>query len=246
MTDIPGPGPLSGLTESPIRAPSAKAAKSVAADLKPLAADHAEIAAVLSTDAASRDFLLAALALSPFLRETAMTDPESLALALSRPCAEIVAYSIQAARDCWRAPDGTLASEAELMRDLRKAKRRISLTLALNDLSRQIDARHTTIALSDLADAALGAAFDHLLRAGHEAGKLALPDADSPSENSGLIVLGMGKHGARELNYSSDIDIVVFFDPDAGVVRDRDEVTDVFARMVRRLVRIMQERTGDG
>ncbi|KJS15760.1 MAG: bifunctional glutamine-synthetase adenylyltransferase/deadenyltransferase, partial [Hoeflea sp. BRH_c9] len=135
---------------------------------------------------------------------------------------------------------------ADVMRDLRRAKRRVSLILALHDLARLTDARHTTAVLSDLADAALGAAFDHLLRAGHEAGKLILPDPDNPCENSGLIVLGMGKHGAHELNYSSDIDIVVFFDPAAGVVRDRDEVTDVFARMVRRLVRIMQERTGDG
>ncbi|MEP3437452.1 MAG: bifunctional [glutamine synthetase] adenylyltransferase/[glutamine synthetase]-adenylyl-L-tyrosine phosphorylase [Hoeflea sp.] len=246
MTDTPGPGPLAGLTQSPIRAPSANAAKSVAADLKPLAADHPEIAAVLKSDGAARDFLLAALALSPFLRETAMSDPQSLALALSRPCAEIVAHTLSAARDCWRGTEDRLASEADLMRDLRRAKRRISLTLALNDLSRQIDARATTVALSDLADAALGAAFDHLLRAGHDAGKLKLPDPDAPCEKSGLIVLGMGKHGARELNYSSDIDIVVFFDPDAGVVNDSDEVTEVFARMVRRLVRIMQERTGDG
>ncbi|MDP3525489.1 MAG: bifunctional [glutamine synthetase] adenylyltransferase/[glutamine synthetase]-adenylyl-L-tyrosine phosphorylase, partial [Hoeflea sp.] len=246
MNDTPGPGPLAGLTVSPIRAPSDAAARSVAADLRPLAQDHPEIAAVLAGEGAARDFLLAALALSPFLRETALTDPGSLALVLSRPCAEILAHAIGSARASWRDADGALASEAELMAGLRRAKRRVSLTLALNDLSRQIDARHTTAALSDLADACLGAAFDHLLRAGHDAGKLVLPDPDRPSDRSGLIVLGMGKHGARELNYSSDIDIVVFFDPEAGIVKDRDEATDVFARMVRRLVRIMQERTGDG
>ena len=246
MNDTPGPGPLSALKDSPIRAPSAAAAKSVAADLKPLAGDHPEIAAVLGSDTPAREFLLAALALSPFLRETAISDPESLGLALSRPCAHVLAHTMAAARDCWRGADGKLASEAELMQDLRRAKRRVALTLALNDLSRQIDARHTTVALSDLADATLGAAFDHLLRSGHDSGKLMLPDPENPCDKSGLIVLGMGKHGARELNYSSDIDIVVFFDPDAGIVKDSDEATDVFARMVRRLVRIMQERTGDG
>ncbi|MBU4530147.1 MAG: bifunctional [glutamine synthetase] adenylyltransferase/[glutamine synthetase]-adenylyl-L-tyrosine phosphorylase [Hoeflea sp.] len=246
MNDTPGPGTLADLKACPIRAPSAAAAKSVAADLKPLAQDHPEIAAVLGCDSPAREFLLAALALSPFLRETVMADPRSLALALSRPCAQVLAHTITAARDCWRGADGTLTSEADLMQGLRRAKRRVSLTLALNDLSRQIDARHTTVGLSDLADATLGAAFDHLLRAGHDAGKLTLPDPDNPCDKSGLIVLGMGKHGARELNYSSDIDIVVFFDPEAGIVKDSDEATDVFARMVRRLVRIMQERTGDG
>ena len=246
MTDTPQSGLIADLSKSPIRAPSQAAAKSVAADLKPLAAEHLEIAAVLSSEGAPRQFLLAALALSPYLRETALIDPESLALAVSLPAPFLVAKTIEEARACWRGADGVLATETELMRLLRRAKRRVSLTLALHDLARLIDARHTTAALSDLADAALGAAFDHLLRSGHEAGKLALPDPDHPSENSGLIVLGMGKHGAHELNYSSDIDIVVFFDPAADVVKDRDEATEVFARMVRRLVRIMQERTGDG
>ena len=246
MTQTPVAGLLSELAKSPFRAPSANAAKSVLADLKPLAADHPAIASLLSSDSAARDFLLAALALSPYLRETAIADPDSLVLALSMPAPYVMAKTLNDARACWRGDDGSLASEAELMRDLRRAKRRVSLVLALHDLARLVDARHTTTVLSDLADAALGAAFDHLLRGGHEAGKLILPDPDNPCKKSGLIVLGMGKHGAHELNYSSDIDIVVFFDPEAGVVRDRDEVTDVFARMVRRLVRIMQERTGDG
>ena len=246
MTDTPAPATLAALPASPIRAPSANAAKSVLADLKPLAADHPEIAAVLSGEGAAREFLLAALALSPYLRETALTDPGSLALALSVPGPYLVARTLEEARACWLSEDGTPAAEAALMRDLRRAKRRVALTLALYDLARLSDARHTTAALSDLADASLGAAFDHLLRAGHDSGKLQLPDPDTPCENSGLIVLGMGKHGAHELNYSSDIDIVVFFDPDAGVVKDRDEVTETFARIVRRLVRIMQERTGDG
>ena len=246
MTDTQTSGTLADLTESPIRAPSQTAAKSVAADLKPLAADHPEIASLLAAEGAPRDFLLAALALSPYLRETALIDPESLALAVSVPAPYLVALTLEEARTCWRTADGGLASETELMRDLRRAKRRIALTLALHDLARLIDGRHTTAALSDLADAALSAAVDHLLRGGHEAGKLALPDPDNPGDKSGVVVLGMGKHGARELNYSSDIDIVVFFDPDAGIVNDRDEAGEFFARMVRRLVRIMQERTGDG
>ncbi|MDF1607257.1 bifunctional [glutamine synthetase] adenylyltransferase/[glutamine synthetase]-adenylyl-L-tyrosine phosphorylase [Hoeflea sp. YIM 152468] len=246
MTDTADTGLLTDLEKNPIRAPSQTAAKSVAADLKPLAADHPAIAAVLAKDSAGRDFLLAALALSPYLREIALADPVSLSLALTTTAPVLVAKTIAEARAGWRNGDAALASEAELMRDLRKAKRRVSLTLALHDLARLTDARQTTEALSDLADATLGAAFDHLLRAGHEAGKLTLPDPEAPSTASGLIVLGMGKHGAHELNYSSDIDIVVFFEPEAGVVNDRDEATDVFARMVRRLVRIMQERTGDG
>lgn len=246
MTDTNGGKLLIGLAESPIRAPSASAAKSVATDLRQLAAERPAIAALMAGDKPAKDFLIAALALSPYLRDMAQADPETLELALTRPAADLVAEAIDAARNAWRTADGGLAGETELMRDLRRAKRRIAMTLALNDLARLIAARDTTAALSALADAALGAAFDHLLRAGHDARKLRLADPERPCEGSGLIVLGMGKHGAGELNYSSDIDIVVFFDPEAGVVADRDEATDIFARMVRRLVRIMQERTGEG
>ncbi len=56
----------------------------------------------------------------------------------------------------------------------------------------------------------------------------------------------MGKHGARELNYSSDIDLVVFYDPDAPIILDQDKAPEMFARLMRRLVRILQERSGDG
>ena len=45
--------------------------------------------------------------------------------------------------------------------------------------------------------------------------KISPPSLDRPEENSGLIVLAMGKMGAGELNYSSDIDLIVLFDPRA-------------------------------
>lgn len=246
MTDTDARARLIDLADCPIRAPSADAAKSVAADLRPLVTDYPVIGEVLASSGPARDFLLAALALSPYLRDLALSDPGALSLSLTRPALELVAEVTADARSCWRGVDGAPASESEVMRDLRRAKRRVAMALALHDLARLISCRDTTLCLSKFADASLSAAFDHLLRGAHDTGKLTLPDPDRPGENSGLIVLGMGKHGAGELNYSSDIDIVVFFDPDAGIVGDRDEATDIFARLVRRLVRIMQERTGDG
>jgi glutamate-ammonia-ligase adenylyltransferase len=56
----------------------------------------------------------------------------------------------------------------------------------------------------------------------------------------------MGKLGGRELNYSSDIDLVVFFDPEAGIVPLGEDGTEIFARLLRRLIRILQDRTADG
>ena len=71
-------------------------------------------------------------------------------------------------------------------------------------------------------------------------------DDTAAEANSGYIVLGMGKHGARELNYSSDIDLIVFYEPDLVRLRLGVEPLAFFVRMTRDLVRLMQERTGDG
>ncbi len=73
-------------------------------------------------------------------------------------------------------------------------------------------------------------------------------DPADPAQGSGLIVLGMGKLGAGELNYSSDIDLIVFFEhePSGLTWKDPYEAGDILSKSLRRLIRIMQERTGEG
>ncbi len=63
---------------------------------------------------------------------------------------------------------------------------------------------------------------------------------------AGYIVLAMGKHGAFELNYSSDIDLIVFYDPARVRLRAGLEVQHFFVRLTRDLVRLLQERTEHG
>ena len=65
-------------------------------------------------------------------------------------------------------------------------------------------------------------------------------------EPDGYIVLGMGKYGAFELNYSSDIDLIVFYDLARIRLRAGAEVQHFFVRLTRDLVRLLHERTGDG
>ena len=60
---------------------------------------------------------------------------------------------------------------------------------------------------------------------------------------SGLALFALGKHGGRELNYSSDIDIVAFFDPQRGALTDPVEATKTYTRIVQRLAALMQDRT---
>ncbi len=221
--------------------------KSVLSTLKDIGKSEPDVAALLASDRPLKDFVAQALSLSPYLRDAAVADEGLLTLAISGPLDATLARLVEDARNCWRPDgDGTVPSEAEVMTRLRVAKRRLSFISALADLARIFVARDTTHWLSDMADASLAAAIDHLLLANHHSGKLTLKNADAPSEGSGLIVLGMGKLGAQELNYSSDIDAVVFFEPSSGIIPDPLDALEIFGRMMRRLIRIMQERTADG
>ncbi len=222
--------------------------KSALADLKQIAGAEPAVAALLAGESALRDFVVAALTLSPHLRETANLEPSLLVAAIEKPLSPQIEALVEDARRAWL-PAGEKAlspSDSDVMSRLRIAKRRAAFLIALADLARIYDGKVTTRWLSRLAEASISAAIDHLLLSSHEAGKISLPDRAAPSRQSGLIVLGMGKLGAEELNYSSDIDLVVFFDETAGIVPDPDDAIDIFPRLMRRLVRILQERTADG
>jgi glutamate-ammonia-ligase adenylyltransferase len=140
-----------------------------------------------------------------------------------------------------RAPnDGE--NRAALMRELRIARRRVALTAAVADFAGAWDLEPQMLALTGFAEAAIDAALRHLLRT--EQGTPFPPDANP--EDSGLIVLGMGKLGGGELNYSSDIDLILLYDPARAPQSDRDALHGFYNRLARELVRILDERTGDG
>src|SRR6516162_11354873 len=145
------------------------------------------------------------------------------------------------------AKTGDLGEDREaLMRRLRVAKRRVALLAAVAELSGTWSLDQQTAALSRFAEAALGAALRHLLREAARKGLAILPDPSVPEQDSGLIVLGMGKLGGSELNYSSDIDLILLYDPGRVQLTVRDGIQAFYVRMARDLVRILEERTGDG
>ena len=99
------------------------------------------------------------------------------------------------------------------MAGLRRVRREAALLIGLADLTGHWAVERVTAALSDFADAALSAALRHLLRAAAGRGELELGDPEAPERACGYVVLAMGKLGAGELNYSSDIDLIMLFDP---------------------------------
>ena len=139
------------------------------------------------------------------------------------------------------------AGEADVMQQLRRMKSEAALLIALCDIGGVWPVLRVTQALTDLAVAAVQCALRYLLRQETARGRLlTLAGADSPEDGSGLVVLAMGKMGAGELNYSSDIDLIVFFDAAAPTLAVDIEPQPFFVRLTQSLSRLLQQRTGDG
>jgi len=139
-----------------------------------------------------------------------------------------------------------LCDEAELMMRLRFAKRRVALVCGLADLGGWWNGDRVTSILSEFASTSLSACLDFILIESHKSEKLVLKYPEKPQTDSGFIVLGMGKLGAGELNYSSDIDLIIIFDDAAPIKLNTDDPITLLSRMAKKYIRLMQDRTSDG
>lgn len=137
-----------------------------------------------------------------------------------------------------------LDDEAAVMQALRQARQRVALLIALADRVLGASVDQTTARLSRFADAACDAAVCAAFALEGKGGKW------KPAGNTveGFAVLGMGKLGAGELNYSSDIDLIVLYDTATlnALTDERTEAGPFAVRVTRRFVKLMQERTPDG
>ncbi len=198
---------------------------------------------MLSRKDIAGDFLVSALALSPFLRGIALRRPQYLESLFSSTVDERLEQIFLCAKE---AAGGQDATETSLMASLRQLKAEAHFLIAVDDLAGGLAGGVTVDRLSRLAVSMTSAAVGFLLREAHSQGKIILPDTANPGRGSGLVVLAMGKLGAGELNFSSDIDLVVFYDPEAPALRQNKELEEFLPRLIRRLVRLLQERTSDG
>ncbi len=137
------------------------------------------------------------------------------------------------------------AEETEIIRELRLLKSRGALVVALADLSGHWPVETVTGNLTEFADALIGTALNFLLRQTQGTGKIRV-DPRNPSHQCGYAVLAMGKHGAHELNYSSDVDLIVLYDPETAPLAAGVEPSTFFVRLTRNLVALLQDVTQDG
>src|SRR5882757_8968650 len=138
------------------------------------------------------------------------------------------------------------AGEADVMQLLRRMKSEAALLIALCDIGAVWPVMRVTAALTDLAVASVQSALRYLLRKGAELGRITPANLHRPEDNSGLIVLAPGKMGAGGLDYSSDIDLIVFFDPAAPALAPDIEPQPFFVRVTQAMARLLQQRNGDG
>lgn len=127
------------------------------------------------------------------------------------------------------------AADMPVARRLRLERRRLALHVAIGDLAGSLDLTAVTRALTDFADHALDAAI-----------AAAFAERYPGEPVRGFAVIALGKQGSRELNYSSDIDPILLFDPRTIPHREREEPDEAAVRIGRRVVELLQARDGDG
>lgn len=207
---------------------------------------HLALAQALSAKGPFADFLGSVLSMSPYLAGLAGTRALLLQSLLSEPID--AAFRACLARISINDQDGALLTEAALMALLRQAKADGHLLIALADIAGHDSVAQTTNRLSQLAKHALQATMDWLLSDAASKQKIVLADTDNPSNDCGICALAMGKFGASELNYSSDIDLIMLYEPQAPglTYADGQSAAELVPRMARQMIKIMQERSGDG
>ena len=152
-------------------------------------------------------------------------------------------------------PDAALRDELAALADvplvemsarLRRAKRRVALLAALADLGGVWSLDQVTGALTDLADRATHVALVALVAEEIRRGKLPGMGPDDAATGAGMVVLAMGKMGARELNYSSDIDLICLFDETRFAPDAYHDARAAFVRVTRKLCGLLSDYTAEG
>jgi [glutamine synthetase] adenylyltransferase / [glutamine synthetase]-adenylyl-L-tyrosine phosphorylase len=179
---------------------------------------------------------------APYLWDLVQNDPPRFVRLLESDSDVALAVLLATAQSAVAAA----RSADEVMRLLRRMKAEAALSIALCDIGGVWPVERVTAALTDVAETALDAAVHYLLRDAVKAKKLIAPDARKAEAASGYIVLAMGKMGGRELNFSSDIDLMVFFDTAVAKLAPGVEPMPFYVRLTRDVVKLLQERTADG
>ncbi|HEY3888634.1 MAG TPA: glutamine-synthetase adenylyltransferase, partial [Caulobacteraceae bacterium] len=180
------------------------------------------------------DALAPVFAASPYLASLARRYPDALGRMLSGEDGPVLAAILAE------------AAEGPAEHSLRRAKAELHLLTALCDLGGVWDLDQVTAALTRFADVAVAVALAEVARRETAAGRLRAEAGGDEGPIPGLFCIAMGKYGAFELNYSSDIDFSVFYEPERLPLADGVEPEAFAAGATRALAELLQARTSDG
>ncbi len=161
---------------------------------------------------------------APFLERMEVRYPDIAALLAAGQGEEAWALAMRASDEAATVPQA-----------LRWRRGAVALVTAVADLAGAWDFVRVTRTLSDFADEAIEAAL-----------MAAFAERFPDEEPRGFAVIALGKHGSRELNYSSDVDPILIFDPETLPRRAKDEPVESAVRLARRMTEILSARDGDG
>lgn len=186
------------------------------------------------------DLLRGTAGSSPYLGHLIEREADWLAEAAGTPPEAALDSLLDAMRDPEITEPRALASR------LRRSKARAALLVGLADLGGVWGLGEVMDALTRLADTALSSAVRLLLGAELRQGRLPGLGEDDLDSGAGYAVIAMGKQGARELNYSSDIDLICLFDQDRFDSSDFAQAKSRYIRVTRELVKLISENTREG
>jgi len=216
----------------------------VAGSLEALNANDAARTALANAPAAIRDSIQAVFAASDFVAQSCARDAQCFGSLISGgDLQRRLAAADFAARAPLLPPDPA-TPEAHFQGELRRWRRRELTRIAWRDLAGWADLGETLADLTAFADTAIAAALAHARRA--LVARYGEPRS-AGGEVQPLVVIGMGKLGGGELNFSSDVDLVLLF-PEHGETDGPHGVAneEFFTRLGQALVRLLETPTSEG
>jgi glutamate-ammonia-ligase adenylyltransferase len=118
---------------------------------------------------------------------------------------------------------------------IRRERNALALVLGIGDLAGALSLEEVVHRLSDLADRTLERAV-----------AAAMAERTPDAEPRGFTILSLGKHGSRELNYSSDVDLIFLYDPGTLPLKQREEAGQAAVRIGQRVIELLQKRDANG
>lgn len=197
---------------------------------------------------ANKDVCAVLFGNSPFLAAIAERQPEEAARLISMPASQ----SFDTLVSKLEAPRPENETTDDFSAFLRRCKSKLSLLVAKADVACEWTLSQVTEALSKFADTAVSLALAHLIHEQMRRGALPWPSgAPEPvtpelCKNTGYFILGMGKLGAYELNYSSDIDLIALYEPNAIAYSGRKTLSHCWIKITQELVKLIDKRTMHG